>query len=39
MNDLDNYNKQIIDEMECEYRNNNTFPECEKLLFFYIHYL
>lgn len=34
MNDLDNYNKQIIDEMECKYRNNNTFPECEKLLLF-----
>ena len=34
MNDIGNYNKQIINEMEYEYRNKNSFPECEKLLLF-----
>ncbi|MCQ2740140.1 MAG: hypothetical protein MJ237_07950 [bacterium] len=34
MSNLNNYEKQIIKEMESEYKNTVPFPECEELLLF-----
>ena len=34
MTELSDFDKQIIEAMEQEYRNPKSFPECEKLLLF-----